>query len=113
MSRQIGLAGLANVLAQFLKNQGQTDGGRRIPMIDKLTKQEEFPVWRDKLIRPAQARPRQRVVAIHLVPQGIVFFLVLGISRRPIGSRDNIGALAAKNLCAAHPTLVVFPSSVA
>lgn len=52
MAEQDPLAGLTGVLAQFLKNQMQmANGGRRIPMIDKLTKQEEFPVWRDKLMR--------------------------------------------------------------
>ncbi|KAK3902929.1 hypothetical protein C8A05DRAFT_15089, partial [Staphylotrichum tortipilum] len=47
---------LTALVAQLVKAQtvaatAATTGQRRIPMIDKLTKQEEFPIWRDKLIR--------------------------------------------------------------
>jgi hypothetical protein len=39
-------------MAKFLKLQTQTAlAQRKLPMIDKLYKAEEFPVWRDKLIR--------------------------------------------------------------
>ncbi|KAJ4286013.1 hypothetical protein N0V88_008166 [Collariella sp. IMI 366227] len=35
----------------IMQTQASQGGQRRLPAIDKLTKQEDFPVWRDDLIR--------------------------------------------------------------
>jgi hypothetical protein len=45
---------LKALLAELIKAQtaaASANGQRRIPPIDKLMRQEEFPIWRDKLIR--------------------------------------------------------------